>query len=326
MEYPSIEDLWNLLPEDAQIIVQTHDFPDHDAMASANGLLYLIQKAGFRNSVIVYGGDLERSSIQTMVKRFYIEAEPLQEFVPEEKAVRIVIDSRPGNTNVQDMNVPLVGIIDHHTMEIISEAQFMDIRPDYGSCASIIADYYFAERISPPPEIATPLILGILMDTLQLTRSVHQKDIEAYYNLYHDADMEFVNSMVRNNIQLSDLVYFKAMMEKLHYRGSAAYMHFDSGCPQSLLGILANFLLSVEEINTSLLSARNKQGIQFSMRSEDQNLKANEVLDMLLENSGFSGGHEDMAGGIILDPELFSEDKCRDDFFELCVKSEQVDD
>ncbi len=52
--------------------MQTHDFPDHDAIASAFGLQGVLAGAGVP-SRIVYAGDLQRDSLRRMIRDLGIE-------------------------------------------------------------------------------------------------------------------------------------------------------------------------------------------------------------------------------------------------------------
>ncbi len=83
------------------------------------------------------------------------------------------------------------------------------------------------------------------------------------------------------------------------------------------MGILANFVLSIEEIDFVVLCAKNETGIAFSLRSENSALNAADIIRSLVEGIGFGGGHPDMAGGVIVKPSDFNEKSCFDRIMSL---------
>ena len=54
------------------VFIQTHNFPDPDAIASAYGLQYLLHSRGLESTVI-YKGKVEHGSSNAMVKKLGIE-------------------------------------------------------------------------------------------------------------------------------------------------------------------------------------------------------------------------------------------------------------
>jgi nanoRNase/pAp phosphatase (c-di-AMP/oligoRNAs hydrolase) len=54
-----------------RIFIQTHNFPDHDAVASAYGLSELLLKYGI-NTDIIYKGEIQRDSLIKMIEELNI--------------------------------------------------------------------------------------------------------------------------------------------------------------------------------------------------------------------------------------------------------------
>ena len=57
------------------VSVQTHDFPDHDAIAAAFGMQRLLEREGVP-ARIVYAGDIQRDSLRRMISDCAIEVSP----------------------------------------------------------------------------------------------------------------------------------------------------------------------------------------------------------------------------------------------------------
>ena len=50
-----------------RVVIQAHDFPDHDAVSSAYGLSIILQSLGMK-TLIVYNGNIDRISLSNMIK------------------------------------------------------------------------------------------------------------------------------------------------------------------------------------------------------------------------------------------------------------------
>jgi len=288
------------------IVIQTHNFPDHDAIASAFGLQVLFSRLGI-TSTIVYGGDVQRDSLRDMVKKFGITAVPIRKFKADGEALITLVDVCKGNKNVSCLSGTIVGIVDHHESPPPDDVAYADIQSELGSCSTLVANYYERLKVEVPREVATALLIGLNIDTAFLTRGAGDEDLRIYFSLRKLADNDFVSMNVRNYIQKVDLGYFKYAIDNAIYHGEFAFCYFPEGCNPNLLGILADFFLALKEITFVTLCARNEGKIFFSVRSEKKCWNAATIVQTVLEGVGFGGGHFDMAGGIILDPSNFDE-------------------
>ena len=162
--------------------------------------------------------------------------------------------------------------------------------------------------LEPGREVATALHTGIVFDTHQFSRNASPIDIETVAMLYNVSDVNLVNSLVRNSIKLNDFKQYQYLLEKLRVKGNFAYCHFPDGCNKDLLAILADYILSVEEIEFVILSAQSIEGISFCVRSEIPEIPANTAVQKLLAGIGSGGGHVDMAGGRIPNAKDFDQE------------------
>jgi len=293
-----LEELLGVIADRRPVYVQTHDFPDHDAIASAFGMQGVLACRGIP-SRIVYAGELQRDSLRRMIHDLGIVVTHAAE-VPISAADPIVIvDGCKGNKNVTDLPGDEVGVIDHHDVKSPDNVPFVDIRSDRGACATLLCDYWADARESIPSPIATALMIGINMDTALLTRQVSRWDIQAYADLYVRADLRLENSILRNTIQTKDLAFYRMALNNVEIRDRMAFCWFPDGCNQNLLGILGDFFISLEEAEFVVLCARNANVINVSVRSEREDWNASRVVQKALDGIGFGGGHADMAGGMI---------------------------
>ena len=152
-----------------RVYIQTHNFPDPDAISSAFGLQALLQMHGI-NATICYKGQIDRHNTRKMMELFDIKAINVDRLgdLPADSQI-ILIDAQKNSGNVYDLLCDKVMSIDHHPVVQNYEYIYSDIREKVGACASIVASYYFENDIQMPREVATALLYGIKVDTAQLT-------------------------------------------------------------------------------------------------------------------------------------------------------------
>jgi nanoRNase/pAp phosphatase (c-di-AMP/oligoRNAs hydrolase) len=303
----TFKELLAALKKEPLVYIQTHDFPDHDAVASAFGFQHLLKNAGIK-SMIIYNGTIQRDSLKEMISHLSIDIRSQAEFAlkPDDKIV--IVDGCKGNKNVTELLGDEIAVIDHHEVTAPDSVPYVDIRPHYGACSTLIHQYLMESGVDAASNVSTALIIGLLVDTALLTRGVSSEDIETYSQLYSEADINFVNKSLRNNIQEKDLKFYREAINKVRIENHVAYCYFEEGCNQNLMGIIGDFFLSINEVDFVLLCAKNGEVINFSLRSERDKWNAAEVIQALLKGIGFGGGHSDMAGGIIKDIGLFHPD------------------
>ncbi len=310
-----LTELLNVIGSRRPVWVQTHDFPDHDAVASAFGLQGVLETAGIP-SRIVYAGDLQRDSLRRMIRELQIEVAAAAEISMGTSDPVVIVDGCKGSKNVTDLPGDEVAVIDHQDVKSPDSVPFVDIRSDRGACATLVHGYWEDSGREIPGRAATALMIGINMDTALLTRQVSRDDIQAYADLYTRADIRLENSILRNSIQTRDLAFYRHALEKVQISGLFAFCWFPDGCNQNLLGILGDFFISLEEAEFVVLCARNADVINVSVRCERDGWSASRIVQAALQGIGFGGGHADMAGGIVREPQGIDGDLLRSRFLE----------
>ncbi|MBN2617684.1 MAG: DHH family phosphoesterase [Spirochaetales bacterium] len=310
-----IDELVNkLIKSEKKVYIQTHDFPDPDAVASAFGLQEFLSIYGIF-SEIVYCGEIQREALKKMISILGIKIFKNNEKIITSSDYVIIVDGCKWSKNVTDLGGHEIAVIDHHLVDEPDDVEFIQINKDLGSCSTIITSYYMEKSMDIPINAATALKTGISRDTDLLTRKVTELDINAYHYLFNYANNEVVNSLLRNNIQLSDFNFFSKTIGELHRKDNIAWYYFKDGCESNLMGIIGDFILSTEEIELSILFANNGDSISISIRSEDPNINAAEVVRLITKEIGAGGGHSQMAGGIIFNKNTFVLNKIIDKVF-----------
>lgn len=281
------------------VYIQTHNFPDPDAIASAYGLQKLLEAHGI-GSALCYDGRIDKLSASKMLDTFRIRMLPYEELAEQmqESDWIVYVDSQKHAGNVTDFIGNEVACIDHHPTFVPMEYLYEDIRIT-GACATLIAEYYAQSGLKPDSDTATALLYGIKMDTLQFTRGVTELDIAMFAFLFPLCDQEKLADLERNNMEFSDLKAYGAAIESIELYDKIGFSYIPFSCPDALIAILSDFILALIEVDVAVVFSIRKDGVKLSVRSEDPDIHAGNLLHDALEGIGSGGGHAAMGGGLI---------------------------
>ena len=232
-----------------------------------------------------------------MISEFHIPVYHWKQYKLSSRDRIIIVDACKGNSNVEDLAGREIAVIDHHRSRTTDDVSLADIRPEYGSCSTIICEYFLEQKLKPSRDVASALLIGLARDTDLYTRGMTEMDMDAFHYLFPLADHSLVNDILRNNIQLTDLKYFSAVIRQIQYSKGIAFCYLPEGCPQNLLGILGDFILSLNEVHFVCLFACNDNTINISFRNEWPDCHASLVMRKFIRDIGRGGGHKEMAGG-----------------------------
>ena len=281
------------------VYIQTHNFPDPDAIASAFGLQRLLAHFGV-TSTLCYAGRIDKLSSSKMLTAFGIQMvsyEELREHMQEQDPI-ICVDSQKNSGNITDFVGDEIACIDHHPTFVQTEYLYRDVRIT-GACASLIAQYFQRLGMAPDVNAATALLYGIRMDTLQFSRGATSLDIEMFSYLFPLSDTQKMLELERNNIELTDLRAYSEAINTITLYDTMGFASIPFSCPDGLIAALSDFLLSLEEVLVSVVLCHRGDGIKLSVRSEVPQVHAGYLIRDALTGIGDGGGHQEMAGGMV---------------------------
>ena len=282
------------------VYIQTHNFPDPDAIASAYGLQVLLRIHGIA-STICYKGKIDRYSTDKLREMLDIgleNIEDLEEKLTEEDEV-ILVDAQKGNSNIINMTGDEIICIDHHPTYEKYEYRFSDIRPDIGACSTIIAKYFFENEIPITKKIATALTFGIRSDTQRLSRGVSKLDMEMMYRMFDACDQDVIHLLENSNLYFEDLMAYSRAISSIEVFENISFADTGENCPEALIASVSDFMLALVEVTFSVVYSRKEEGIKISVRSEGPSLDAGKIISAALKGIGSGGGHATMAGGFV---------------------------
>ena len=280
------------------VVVQAHDFPDHDAVASAFAVYVLMRNAGYTVH-LCYGGQIQSDSLRDAIEALGIPITSCSELSFHKPPQLIVVDGFFGNSNVVGFDADLVGTIDHHPPPCTPTHGYADIRDTYGSCSTILYEYLRRAEIEIDARLATALLMGLMMDTAFMTRGVSDADLDAFGHLFRCGDWRLATRLLKNSLSLSDLATFRQAIDACVVAGDFAFVSLQGGVTVEVMALIADFLLGLREIEFVVVVGGDRDEHRISVRSEDQNRPCDLVIHAALRGIGGGGGHMHMGGGSV---------------------------
>jgi len=300
-----LETMHQLVQNKRKVLIVTHTNPDPDSIASAYALRHLFASWGI-NSVLVYGGIIGRAENKAMITRLRIPIRSIQTVNPFNFKVVSLVDAQPfsGNTPLPPSLVPSI-VIDHHPARKTSRLKkvpFVDIRPDYGSTATILAKYLLEGGVEINRKVATALYYGIMSDTRYLGRNTNEMDIKISTDLYPKVLVKTLSQIEHPRLPRE---YFriqqKALQNTVWYPPKGVLIsELENLVDPDMVAIIADFLIRMEGVRWALVLGRWDHAVFFSLRTTGHQKGGVDKLARDLVKGiegGSAGGHEATAGG-----------------------------
>lgn len=295
-----VQDLIRLCKERGpKVYIQTHNFPDPDAIGSAFGLQKLLEHFGI-SPTLCYAGRIDKLSTSRMLDEFGIRIhsyEEIKESMKESDPI-ICVDSQKNGGNIQDFVGDEIACVDHHPSFTEETYLYSDIRIT-GACATLITQYYKELDVVPTENVATALLYALKMDTLQFSRGVTDLDIAALRFLFPFHNKDKITKLEQNTMAFRDLKAYGAAIEHIQVYERFGYTIVPFACPDGLIATLADFILALDEVEIVVVISVREDGLKLSVRSEISQVHAGYLIRDALMGLGNAGGHASMAGGFI---------------------------
>ena len=281
-----------------KIVVQCHDNPDADALASGFGV-YTYFKAQRKNVRFIYGGryPIQKSNLILMKDMLQIPVEHVETLEPPE--LLVTVDCQYGEGNVTRFEAKNIAVIDHHQVSG-QLPELNEVRSNLGACSTIVRELLEAEglAINADKRLATALYYGLMTDTNNFTEVSHPLDKD----LRDDAafDRSLITRFRNANLSLRELEI--AGQALINYRYNETYRYavaMAKPCDPNILGMISDLMLEVDTVETCLVYSIQPFGVKISVRSCVKEVKASELVEFITDGIGSGGGHLEKAGGFI---------------------------
>lgn len=284
-----------------KILIIVHDNPDPDCLASALALRHLFVMKLNKDAVIAFSGMIARSENLVMAKELEIPLTPLGIVNLQDFQVVCMLDTQPGTGNnalPPDSRVDI--IIDHHPVRKLSEqSRWVDVREDYGVTATMLYEYLLAQEVTIGTKLATALFYAIKSETQDLGREANRPDRDAYLRLFPLTNKKLLYEITHPKLSREYFLTVNTAVEKAIIFDSLLTSNLGSVMFPEIVAEMADFLIRLEGIETSLCMGQYANDMIISIRTVRQDLNAGEIIRRLVSGVGTAGGHGMMAGGKI---------------------------
>lgn len=282
------------------ITIQCHDNPDADSIGAGFALYRYFESLG-KDVSFIYGGRFEiaKTNLLLLIEECDIPINYVD--IPSTKfnGLLITVDCQWGGNNVTPMYADEYAVIDHHTVSV-ALPKLSEIREELGSACTLVwklmndAGY----DINRDKDLCTALFYGLYSDTNQLAELYTPLDRDVRDTLRYSRSL--INRLKNSNLSLSDLETVGVAMLRNKHNAAHRYSVMQvEKCDPNILGLISDFLMQVDTINTCVVYSKLDDGMKLSVRNCDGKVDADELVKFLCEGIGSGGGHKDKAGGFI---------------------------
>jgi nanoRNase/pAp phosphatase (c-di-AMP/oligoRNAs hydrolase) len=281
------------------------DHPDPDSIAAAVALRKLANTLSNIQCSIAHGGTVGRAENRALVKYLGLNLRSIHQLDMTQFELFAMVDTQPntGNNSLPTAIEPDI-VIDHHSCrELTRHCRFTDVRSKYGATATILYEYLTAAGVQVEMPLATALLYAIRSDTQDLGRDSTKADIDVFTALY-----PLANKRMLSQIQLGKVSrdYYQMLSDAL--KNAAIY---DNAIVTNLgqienpdmIAEVADMLLRDDQTNWVMVFGYFKGKMLISLRTYEEDARADKVIHHIVARKGTGGGHPTYAGGQIPVPD-----------------------
>ncbi len=266
---------------------------DPDAIASAFALKKLLQ-GRVAKITLSHVNEIRRLNNQVMVELLKIPLIPFKrEFLQEYQKI-ILVDSQPPHRE-EFREINFTAVIDHHPITNGWQAEFVDIRPEYGATSTILYEYLKTMKLNPNVYLATALIYGVKTDTDNFQKSAQLQDVLAFQRLFKKMNKHLLAKIEASDLKRSELRYFKIALENLKYSGNKAFTYLGKVSNSDILVLVADFLNKVYDTSWVFVGGEYKKNLVIIVRCDGYRKDAGKLISRVFKNMGKAGGHKEKA-------------------------------
>ncbi len=280
-------------------LVLSHDNPDPDALASTAILGHILERGFHRRVTLAYGGIIGRAENQEMQRSLKLSFSRVRHINWSNYRHFALVDTQPQTGNNQlPANVQPDLVIDHHPQRRESTlSPLVDIRPDYGATASILAEYLLASGAPVTKSTATGLVYAIHTETQSFSRESSGPDRALYDHFYPLANKRVLGRIQFPKLPLAYLRTLHEALSNLEGAGSVIVCHLPRIESPDNVPEIADLLLRLEGKTWCLTTGPFEDRIYLAIRTTNTRANAGRAMRRILGRKGKGGGHGMIAGG-----------------------------
>jgi len=281
-----------------RVIILTHDNPDPDAIASAAGLGFLLEKATGLPVTLAFGGIVGRAENRALLEELGVPFERVESVEFASSAAVALVDTQPraGNNSLPEGQIATL-VIDHHPVRPESAAAaYSDVRPEYGACASMIVEFLRASKLEPDRQLATALFYGIQSETMDLGREASKPDVDASLFLYPRSDPGAISRIRHARVPRAVYRSIHTGLETAWSRGGVVCVPAGRLDYPDIVAQLADMFMRVDDVDWVIAAGTYRDSLYLSLRTFRLDAHAGDLVRSVVGDRGSAGGHGEMAG------------------------------
>ncbi len=268
---------------------------DPDALACALALRRLMIHR-VKDVGIAHVNEVSRPDNLAMIRYLRIPTQRLTPNVAVQYDRFALVDSQPHHHPAFE-KISFSMVLDHHPTSESNPtiADYKDIKPQYGSCATLLTEYLYNLKIRPGKLLATALLFGIKSDTMSFERQFCDVDVRAFRYLTKFSNHFLLRKIVRSEFRLDWLGYFSQAFRKIRLSGNGLYVFMTQVENPDILVILADFFMRVHEISWTAVASVHDETLVIIFRGDGVSRDVGALASSLFGEIGSAGGHKAMA-------------------------------
>lgn len=280
---------WDVFEKEDDVLVCIN--ADPDALACALAIKRLLRYR-VKSVIIAHPNEIRRLNNVSMVERLKIPLERLGNIKVQEFSKKVLVDSQPSHLPVFE-RIEFDAIIDHHPVTGNYEVPFVDIRPQYGACSTMLIEYLRAGNMKPSVALATALFYAIKVDTQDFSKHSVLADGISFRYLFNIANRNLVKKFELADMRRSELKYFNVALNNLTYTKARFYTHLGKVRNPDILVNIADFLNHVDKIDWVLVSGIYGEKLVVIFRCDGYRKSAGKMAERIFAEVGSAGGHKE---------------------------------
>jgi nanoRNase/pAp phosphatase (c-di-AMP/oligoRNAs hydrolase) len=302
---------------DDGLAVLTHPNPDPDALATGLAVVHLADTLGV-DATLQYPGEIRHQENRALRRALDLGCEPIGHVSEIAHESVVLVDHSDPRGFAGAEGVLPYAVLDHHADgdDPVAE-RFVDVRPEYGATASILAEYFsdlgatpvgpdrdpetVGAELTVPSEVATALMLAILTDTDDLVSGTAVADFDAAGYLHSAVDESLLRRIGHPQVSAGVLEAKARAIADRQVDGAFAVSHVGTVPHPDAVPQAADELILLEGTTAAVVCGETDGVMYLSGRSRDERVHMGRVMETVVDpyRGGEGGGHARMGGAQI---------------------------
>jgi len=275
-----------------RIALLLQDDPDPDGIASAIALRTVLGRNRATTPLFSFGVTTRAENV-AMLRLLDVTIEAADTEVLRTYPCVALLDVQPAYFGERLARADVV--IDHHPRVGPVEAEYTDLRPQYGATSTILTEYLEACEADVSQRLATALLYGIKSDTLMLNRETGPADLRAFMALYPLTNYSVMRRIERPEQPLSFARFLVRVLPRIRKQMGLLTLHLGRIEREDMIPLMADFCMQFENTEWVAVSGKWHNELVISVRNPGYVRSAGDVVRKLFGSIGRAGGHRTMA-------------------------------